>query len=104
MPKQGDAVCLAAGQSHPKLRAGRRYTVRRVNSMFGGGTSIRLADAATGEAIDAFFWPSSLAPATEAECLALHAALYLGGEAGVVRALLEAYGEVHLGVGARVWV
>ena len=96
MPKQGDAVCLAAGQSHPKLRARRRYTVTYVDSGFG---SIQLADAATGEAIDGYFEPSEycglLAPAEEAEVMALHCALYLGREAGVVRAVLEAHGEVN---------
>ena len=95
MPKQGDAVCLAAGQSHPKLRARRRYTVTKVHS--DGG--IKLADAATGEKIDWGFTPSEccglLAPAEEAEVMALHCALYLGREAGVVRAVLEAHGEVN---------
>ena len=93
MPKQGDAVCLAAGQSHPKLRAGRRYTVTEVHS---SGT-IGLADAATGEQIDGYFKPSDglLAPAEEAEVMALHCALHLGREAGVVRAVLEAHGEVN---------
>ena len=101
MPKEGDAVCLAAGQSHPKLRAGRRYTVREVGSgMFGGEYgSIKLADAATGERFDQWFKPSEycglLAPAEEAEVMALHCALYLGREAGVVRAVLEAHGEVN---------
>ena len=93
MPKQGDAVCLAAGQSHPKLRAGRRYTVTAV--AYDG--DIQLADAATGEEIDEWFRPSDglLAPAEEAEAMALHCALYLGREAGVVRAVLEAHGEVN---------
>ena len=96
MPKQGDAVCLAAGQSHPKLRAGRRYTVWQVDSDTG---QISLADAATGEKIGGYFRPSEycglLAPAEEAEVMALHCALYLGREAGVVRAVLEAHGEVN---------
>ena len=96
MPKQGDAVCLAAGQSHHKLRAGRRYTVTKVDS----DRWIWLADAATGEQIDGCFRPSEycglLAPAEEeAEVMALHCALYLGREAGVVRAVLEAHGEVN---------
>ena len=92
MPKERDAVCLAAGQAHERLRAGRRYTVRWVGS---GGDNICLTDAATGKEIDGSFKPSLLAPAEEvAEVLALHFALYLGREAGVVRAVLEAYGEV----------
>ena len=100
MPKQGDAVCLAAGRSHPKLRAGRGYTVTYADS---DGGWIQLADAATGEQIDGphygCFEPSEycglLAPAEEAEVMALHCALYLGREAGVVRAVLEAHGEVN---------
>ena len=92
-------MCLAAGRSHPKLRARRRYTVRAVDS----DGSIGLADAATGEQIDGpyrgLFRPSDyrglLAPAEEAEAMALHCALYLGREAGVVRAVLEAHGEVN---------
>ena len=98
MPKQGDAVCLAAGQLHPKLRARRRYTVTKVDNHYG----IELADAATGEKIggphNGYFKPSDglLAPAEEeAEVMALHCALYLGREAGVVRAVLEAHGEVN---------
>jgi len=102
MPKQGDAVCLAAGQSHPKLRARRRYTVREVDSGMLDGGDIKLADAATGWQIDnpdrrdGWFSPCGLlAPAEEAEVMALHCALYLGREAGVVRAVLEAHGEVN---------
>ena len=102
MPKEGHAVCLAAGRAHPKLRAGRRYTVRRINSGF--GLSLYLADAATGEEIDGSFEdPSLLAPAEEAEELpALHCALYLGREPGVVCAVLEAHGEVSGEGGVRV--
>ena len=95
MPKQGDAVCLAAGQSHPKLRAGQGYTVTKVDR----DGDIVLADAATGEEIGGWFKPSEyglLAPAEEAaEVMALHCALYLGREAGVVRAVLEAHSEVN---------
>ena len=100
MPKQGDAVCLAAGRSHPKLRAGRRYTVTEVDII----CNIQLADAATGEEIDGFIKdPSLLAPAEEVEELpALHCALYLGREPGVVCALLEAHGEVSGEGGVRV--
>ena len=91
MPKKGHAVCLAAGRAHPKLRAGRRYTVTEINSVY-----LSLGDAATGEAIEWYVEdPSLLAPAEEAEELpALHCALYLGREPGVVCALLEAHGEV----------
>ena len=105
MPKQGHAVCLAAGRAHPKLRAGRRYTVRRIHS----DGDLSLADAATGEAIvnlygaERFEDPSLLAPAEEAEELpALHCALYLGREPGVVCAVLEAHGEVSGEGGVRV--
>ena len=93
MPKQGHTVCLAAGRAHPKLLAGRRYTVRRIES---DGYPV-LADAATGERIDGYFAPSDglLAPAEEAaEVMALHCALYLGREPGVMCAVLEAHGEV----------
>jgi len=93
MPKEGDAVCLAAGMETGVLRAGRRYTVRNIWDC----GNIWLNDARTGERIGGEFSPSLLAPATEAECLALHAALYLGREAGVARALLEAHSEVAHG-------
>ena len=100
MPKQGHAVCLAAGRAHPKLRAGRRYTVRVIKY----GDWLYLADAATGEAIDGRFEdPSLLAPVEEAKELpALHCALYLGREPGVVCAMLEAHGEVSGEGGVRV--
>ena len=55
-PKKGDAVCLAAGKAHERLRAGRRYTVRNV----GGFGDIGLSDAATGEEIEAFFFGRAL--------------------------------------------
>ena len=105
MPKEGDTVCLGAGRAHPKLRAGRRYTVRRIDSDLGW---LYLADAATGEAIDGDFGyfkdPSLLAPAEDAKLLALHCALYLGREPGVVCAVLEAHGEVSgEGAGAGAW-
>ena len=100
MPKEGHAVCLAAGRAHPKLRVGRRYTVTRLLS----AGDFSLADAATGEEIDGSFEdPSLLAPAEEAEELpALHCALYLGREPGVVCAVLEAHGEVSGEGGVRV--
>ena len=66
--------------------------------------ALSLADAATGEHIDGYFQdPSLLAPAEEAEELpALHCALYLGREPGVVCAVLEAHGEVSGEGGVRV--
>ena len=91
MPKKGDAVCLAAGQAHEKLRAGRGYTVCEV------GHNIGLTDAATGKEISGYFKPSLLAPAEEVAVLALHCALYLGREDGVVLAVLEAHREVRSG-------
>jgi len=88
LPDKGDAVCLVGGEEQPPLRAGGQYTVIEFDFM-----EVWLTDAATGHELGPVI-PDLLAPAVEvAELLALHYALYLACEAGVVCAVLEAYRE-----------